>query len=78
MVTPAAQREAVAHLRSAFDMSERRAYCVRAIVGHAAGASVGALIAGPASEPAGRRSKIETSKRHPLHLKRWRSDISSL
>ena len=33
MVTPAAEREAVAHLRSAFDMSERRACrtigCVR-------------------------------------------------
>ena len=27
MVTPAAKREAVAHLRSAFDMSERRRAC---------------------------------------------------
>ena len=36
MVTPAAKREAVAHLRSAFDMSERRACrtigCVRMTV----------------------------------------------
>jgi putative transposase len=36
MVTPAAKREAVAHLRSAFDMSERRACrtsgCVRMMV----------------------------------------------
>ena len=38
MVTPAAKREAVAHLRSAFDMSERRACrtigCVRMTVGY--------------------------------------------
>jgi putative transposase len=36
MVTPAAKREAVAHLRSAFDMSERRVCrtigCVRMTV----------------------------------------------
>ena len=36
MVTPAAKREAVAHLRSAFEMSERRACrvigCVRMTV----------------------------------------------
>ena len=56
MVTPAAKREAVAHLRSAFDMSERRACrtigCVRMTVRYrCAGRTTRATAAATGSGP---------------------------